>query len=112
MARGKRKETGATHVAEGKRARLGLHEGDALPELPVLHDEADNPVQLMVRSSISCMNAYTTISATLMCINVQWMLSSAGVQEVVREDGIVVFFFPKQGTGESLTLRLTLTVTY
>ena len=50
MARGKRKETGATHVAEAKKAKTGLHEGDALPELPVLHDEGDNPVELMVRS--------------------------------------------------------------
>lgn len=69
MVRGKRKEAGAARVAEAKKAKPGLHEGDALPELPVLHDEADNPVQLMVHCPTGCLNVFynhVVISCVLM----------------------------------------------
>ncbi|KAK9831862.1 hypothetical protein WJX81_002807 [Elliptochloris bilobata] len=64
MARGKRKQ--AAPSAAGKKAKTGLHEGDALPDLPALHNETDESVLLT---------------------------------EVVKSSGVVVFFFPKQGTG-------------
>jgi len=50
MPRGKRKEAGAG-AAEAKKAKTGLHAGDALPVLKELRDEADKPVQLNVRTS-------------------------------------------------------------
>jgi hypothetical protein len=50
MPRGKRKEAGAG-AAEAKKAKTGLHAGDALPELKELRDEADKPVQLNVRAA-------------------------------------------------------------
>ena len=93
-------------MAEGKKAKTGLHEGDALPELPVLHDEADNPVQLTVVCLASCWSVFPVI-VYLMCAVVDRMFSSAGAQEVVKGSGLVIFFFPKQGTGKKLIARLS-----
>ena len=80
----------ATFAAEGKKAMTGLHEGDVLPELPVLHDETDNPVQLMVVCLALCWSMYIKL-VVLMWANVSWMFSScrrAGGGEEQRNSDI------------------------